>query len=464
MTFVSPTVQNGYIGLPLTFDPNQLLQNAFASVAAQIPGWVPHEGQLDVAILEEAAAMMSSAAITASQIPITIFEYFGQLVGIVPETGAQATVNAIFTMTDSLGYTINAGTIVAYPLTGNTSVLFTVETTVVIPPGSTTGTCVLICETPGTFPNGLPALECQMVSTFAQVDTIATTQAVTSGADPETSTAYINRLSFELQLLSPRPILINDFAGLATNVTGVFRALAIDNLNPGRRITDGVLNSTTTVVSATAAFVSPDDVGRSVTGTGIPSSTVISSVTNATTIVISHAATVTGTGKTLTFGDLTGQERWATVCGVDSNGDTLSGALDLALGAYLQSQREVNFKVAIIDPTYTSIDITVSCDAIHGLVSSTVQAAIIANLTSFLNTATWGGGNTIPPTWAPSSNTVRFLDIANVVRTTSGVLYIPSGALTFGITGGGLASTDVVLPGNAPLTTVGTLTVSVTAT
>src|SRR5271157_15253 len=65
-------------------------------------------------------------------------------------------------------------------------------------------------------------------------------------------------------------------------------------------VTDAVLDSTTTVTSAIAGFVA-SDVGRSVTGTGIPAGTTIASVTSATTIVLSAAATATATGVTLTF-------------------------------------------------------------------------------------------------------------------------------------------------------------------
>lgn len=63
----------------------------------------------------------------------------------------------------------------------------------------------------------------------------------------------------------------------------------------GRSVTDGVLNSTTTLTSATAAFVAGDK-GRLLTGTGIPAETYIVSVTNGTTVVMSKAATATASG------------------------------------------------------------------------------------------------------------------------------------------------------------------------
>jgi hypothetical protein len=68
-----------------------------------------------------------------------------------------------------------------------------------------------------------------------------------------------------------------------------------------RSVSDGVLASNTTVTSATAAFVA-GDTGKSISATGIPSGVVIQSVTNGTTVVISQAATTSGSGVSITIG------------------------------------------------------------------------------------------------------------------------------------------------------------------
>lgn len=57
-------------------------------------------------------------------------------------------------------------------------------------------------------------------------------------------------------------------------------------------------NGSATITSATAAFTF-SDVGRPITGAGIPASTTIASVTNATTAVLSQTATATATGVTI---------------------------------------------------------------------------------------------------------------------------------------------------------------------
>lgn len=61
-----------------------------------------------------------------------------------------------------------------------------------------------------------------------------------------------------------------------------------------RSVTDGVLNATTTVTSATASFTSRD-VGATISGGTIPANAYIVSVTNSTTVVISAAATGSAT-------------------------------------------------------------------------------------------------------------------------------------------------------------------------
>lgn len=68
-----------------------------------------------------------------------------------------------------------------------------------------------------------------------------------------------------------------------------------------RSVADGVTNSTTAITSATAAFTAAD-VGKPITGTGIPSGAYIASVQSATAATLSAAATATATGVTFTLG------------------------------------------------------------------------------------------------------------------------------------------------------------------
>lgn len=68
-----------------------------------------------------------------------------------------------------------------------------------------------------------------------------------------------------------------------------------------RVVTDGVINSTTLLTSATAVF-SAKDVGKPISATGIPTGTTIASVTSATNIVLSAAASATASSVSVTIG------------------------------------------------------------------------------------------------------------------------------------------------------------------
>ena len=69
-----------------------------------------------------------------------------------------------------------------------------------------------------------------------------------------------------------------------------------------RAVTDGVTTDTDeTVTSATAAFTAAD-IGKTVTGTGIPANATVATVNSATSIELSAAATATDTGVSITIG------------------------------------------------------------------------------------------------------------------------------------------------------------------
>lgn len=81
-------------------------------------------------------------------------------------------------------------------------------------------------------------------------------------------------------------------------------AVAFDPCSSTTRVasvfTDAVTNSSTTLTSATAAFV-PADVGKGTSGAGIPAGTTIAAVGSSTSVTLSAAATATASGVTITI-------------------------------------------------------------------------------------------------------------------------------------------------------------------
>lgn len=69
-----------------------------------------------------------------------------------------------------------------------------------------------------------------------------------------------------------------------------------------RTVTDGVTTNTDATVTSTTAAFTADDIGKPISGTGIPSGATIASINSATSIELSAAATADGDPVTLTIG------------------------------------------------------------------------------------------------------------------------------------------------------------------
>lgn len=457
------TVTNGYISLPIETNPTTIQQDALATIAAELPGWVPREGHIEVLLLEQFAAMVAESANVAAQVPLAIFSYFGFLVGITPEAGASATASTTWTMTNNLGYTIPAGTVVGYQILGNQTYQFTTVNNVVVPAGqisTPSGAVEIISSNTGTAYNGLPAQNLTLITALSYVATVQAVDISSGGVDPETTTAYINRLSAELQLLTPRPILPADFAALTVNVTGAYRAVAIGGLSPGRGIGSVALFNTSSVISSpTASFNSGFDIGRTVTGVGIPSGTIILSVSSASSATMSSEANATVVNGTVVLGNLTNQERTVTVAAVDVNGNPVSSVVQSQISTYLQAQREVNFIVNVVAPTYTTINVQYSVYASPGYSTTALNSQINAAIESYLSPAVWGGGTLTPPSWDAALTTVRYLGIAGAIEAVVGVQYIAS--LQIGVQGFPLSTVDIPMAGATPLPQPGQIAGSV---
>jgi uncharacterized phage protein gp47/JayE len=393
---LAPIVPSGdYISLPISSTAADLQAKAFAFLAQSMPEWVPRDGHLEVWLLEALSQMVAEAATVAASVPLSIFQYFGQsLVGVPPLPGAAATLTSTWTLSDNAGHVIPAGTRVAYlPTNRSPAVIYTVASDTTIPAGSsasTVGGVPLVAQQPGVGGNAAPVGALQVVDNLAYVQAISAATAAQGGVDVESATAYLNRLTVALRLLSPRPILPSDFAALARSQPGVARAVAVDGYNP---------------VDSTS-----------------------------------------------------GNARMVAVACVDALGNPLTAAQSTAVGTALQAQREVNFVVNVIGPTYTTINITAQVTAFRAASVNAVSAACTAALNAYLSKANWGGP---APAWV-SSPTVRYTAIVAVLGNVPGVQYVGQVQLSTGATAPS-ASADLTLAGAAGLPAIGAINVTVAA-
>jgi hypothetical protein len=443
----------GYIGVPTVTDPEVLSTSAINYLVTNIPGFSPSDGNLEVWQIMALAQMLATSRDVASITPDMIFEYFGNTIMNIPAiVAAVASVSATITVQDTVGYTIPAGTQFAFQVTGTTLAIFAVMTAAVVAPGSASVTNVtLTALTPGVASNGLTGTMVT-VDPLAFITGVIATTVSSGGVDAEDAPTYLSRLVSDLQLLAPRPILPNDFAVLTRSVAGVFRALGVDGYNSPRTFVDGVTNTDNTLTSSTAAFVTAD-VGRGVSGAGIFAGSTIATYISATEVTLSHVTTATATGITITLAEMTGQARTVGVSAVDSTGTVVSSTIQTALIAYLTAMREVNFIISFIQPTVTTINITYSIHLTVDANSSVVEASVLSVLVSYLSEANWGGGANNPPSWDATAGTVRYLAVAGLIESVTGVSYLSALSLN-----GGGAGVDVVIAGTAPLANLGTVT------
>lgn len=229
--------QTNYITVPIEADPDALVQEAVEFIQEQFPDWVPSDGNFETILLEAIGSMAADLNELASSVPSAIFRYYGQtIVNVPPIDESAASASTTWTMVDNAGYTIPAGTLVGIPSSDSADEFIAFETVdeITVAPGSTTtgaGEVVLQAVEPGEEGSGLTGTP-TLIDSLASVSSIALVGETTGGTDGESDDDYISRLSQELTLLSPRPILPNDFAVLAKRIPGVYRATAIDGYNP----------------------------------------------------------------------------------------------------------------------------------------------------------------------------------------------------------------------------------------
>lgn len=373
-----------YIDPPITTEPDDLAQEAFAYLEDAVPGWLPAPGNLETWVIEATSQLAGELMDVASAVPASIFRYFGAtILGLPPYAAQSATGTTTWTARDDAGYTIDAGTLVGIAAAGDEIVPFEVQEAYTIEPGQTSIADVLIVAVEsGTDANGLTATP-EVIDPLDWVESIALVGATGGGVDAEEDDDYLNRLRELLTLLAPRPILPNDFAVMARTVPGVDRATAIDLYNAD-------------------------------TGT--------SNVARCVTVVVA-----------------------------DENGEPVGAAVKAQVDALLQSEREVNFLVFVVDPTYTEVDVAFTITVYPDFDADATLAAAIQAVNDYLSPANFGQ---VPygdqPVWL-SDTKVRYLEVAEAINRAEGVWYVASLTLN-----GGTA--DVALAGVGPLPRPGDVT------
>ena len=235
--------EGGYNAPDVETDQDAIAEEVFAALAANIPGWAAHDGNLETWVVEAFSEVGAEIRALAADVPASIFTTYGQLVlGIPPQLAVSSTGQATITAIDNQGYTLDVGATFALARSGDDLVAFASLQETTIPPGATTGDVPFAAVLQGADANGLTGAG-QMLDPITWVADITVTQATAGGVDAETPDAYLDRLTNLLRMVALRPVLPQDFAILALQVEGVGRAVAMNLYNPA----DGTWTNARTV-------------------------------------------------------------------------------------------------------------------------------------------------------------------------------------------------------------------------
>ena len=381
-----------YIDLPIDTDPQDILSDAYNFLQTYIAGWQPSPGNLDVWLLMSLSAAAAETRDVASAVPKDIFRYFGaSLIGLPPIDAAPSTTLTDWTMVDNQGYTIPAGTQVAIATSGSDQVPFVTTADVIIPSGSTTATGVLITS-------------------------------VNDGAD----TAGLGSIGGTVQLLDPLSF-VSGITQEQVTTGGVDAEADSDYLN----------RLASWLQLLTPRPILPGD---------------FATLARTQIVGIFRAVCIDGYDPvTNTYNNA----REVSLAGIDANGTPLGSTIKAALLAYMNSVREVNFIVNVIDPSINLIDVTYTVKALPNYDLTALVGSINTAIQAYLNPVTWGTTSTDPTAWN-NVTVVRYNKMIQVIEDVPGVDYLS--ALTMDIHGGSMAAADVTLTGVAPLASADVLT------
>lgn len=381
---------------PIETDPDEIAAIGYESLEASIPGWDRSRADIMTKIVLSLARMVAEARDTAADVPLAILRYIGEWVAQLPPVDASlASTTATVVMADAAGYTLASGTRFEVKASGDESHVFVVRDEVTVLP---------------TF----------MSTAVGGVELVAETAGAAATGLPITSVVVpVDALAFIATVT------------LTATTTGGEDAETEDEYT-SRLIEEFRLITGTPIL--------PDDfavLARRVPGVG----------RSLALNLYNPAAPATPT------------ERYVSVAVVDIMGEPVSASVKTAVSVYLESLREVNFVVPVIDATYTAIAVTTALITYAGFDEATIEAAVADALRVYLSPATAARpGNNEPSVEWIDIDTIRRDELTAVVNGVTGVNYLTS--LTFAASGGALGTADVALNGAAALPRSGTIVVN----
>lgn len=211
-------------------DPDEIIQSLLDGLGERLPGWEPVDGAVEVALAEEFGFEIATLGqLTRIGLEVAVAGFGETAFGFPAYLGATADLEVDITVTE-VGVTIPAGLTVVGVNDNGDEVAFEVVDDIVA--DATTVAATLAATDEGIAGNGVPAGPLTVVTATTGVVDVVATATSANGADPESLTDYLTRLTDYLGTLRPGGVNAADMAALARSVPGVHRALAVDLYDP----------------------------------------------------------------------------------------------------------------------------------------------------------------------------------------------------------------------------------------
>jgi hypothetical protein len=467
-----------YILEPLDTDNEVIFQDFVAYVQQFFPEWHPSEGQLDIIIARYFAMQAASTADMASRVQRAIYRYFGSnLAGIGPLPGSPARATVTFVVDDPADPPVDRslpfGSLVGLTDRNGDIQVFSLLDDLDITAGDLAGDVLTQAIELGSAANGITG-SVELIEMVEWISSASVVGSSSGGSDPEDDGVYVQRLTENLALMAPRPILADDFTVFAQNIPGVWRAAVLDNFNPGVHEKQRIAHNYTggnfkltfqtqqtanipwnasyaQVRDALALLLNLEVTDLNVTGGPLPTTPIdvefigrfgyqnlsgmtfdISGLTGGSTFTITETD-----GAVYTLD----RENAIGISAVDEQGNPLTQDVKDELVAYLESTRSQNFLVTFVDPAYHVVRVNYAARALKNQNAASVKSLIDSSLELYLSPAKWG----VYPYESASRNwilqpVVRYLELTTIVENVPGVDYVES--LTFSLNASAFNGSD----------------------
>jgi hypothetical protein len=310
-------------------EPKSIYDAAVEYAQTSLPEFTPRVGTIENAILESVAYATSSLAVAINRLPDGLMEGILVLMGFARLEATPAAGTITFTLSDSTGRTVTAGTIVSYDVFDSegalTQYLFETTDDLEIPSGSDTGTIGVASVDSASFPIIPVGATLTLVSTTPFVLDVVLTSLVSLGTDSETDQEYFARGRAYLASLS---------TGLVTR-SQLVNYLSINYPTLGRVSVYDLTNSTL------VEFSDPDAPG------------------------------------------------YVTIFVCDSAGDPYGSTQKTAILDDIKSRTVAGLGVSVVDMKTEEMSVTVAVEALDAYSTAAVAVSVSAAVESYLSVAGW---------------------------------------------------------------------------